>query len=87
MTMLTAKRIAMALVETIYETKAEIVEGHAYARMMGQCDLATFETAVAMAVGTGLIAKRGHVLRGTEELFAIKVDAAIAKATNSQGKP
>lgn len=70
--MLTTRQIATALIETIYETKAEIIEGHAYARMMGNCDLATFEAAVNAAVGTGLIFKQGHVLKGTAELFSIK---------------
>lgn len=73
--MLTIRQVAKVLVETIYETKSEIIEGHAYARMMGMCDLETFEAAVRAAVGTGLITSEGHVLKGTAELFAIQKGA------------
>jgi len=71
-----AKQVAMAIVATIHETRQEMIEGPAYAAMMGAgVDLVTFQAGVAAAVSTGLIKKNGHVLTGTPELFSIQKGA------------
>lgn len=68
---MTASQIASALAETLAETNAEIIEGHAYARMMGFCDLHTFELAVSGLVRAGLATSTYHVLRATPALMDI----------------
>lgn len=67
--MLTTKQIALAMAEAIAETRQPIIEGHAYARMMGQCDLDTFNRACQALVDSKLVTRAGHVLTGTDDLF------------------
>lgn len=53
----------VAVTEAIREAR-EIPEGTLYAALMGHgCDLATFEKMVRIIVNTGLVEKRGKLLR------------------------
>lgn len=55
--------VIVAFTEVIREA-GEIAEGTAYAALMAHgCDLATFEKIVVIVTGSGLVEKRGHLLR------------------------
>lgn len=69
--MLTPKQIAIAIAEAIAETRQPLIEGHAYARLMGQCSLDTFNQACDALVDSKLVTRSGHVLTGTDELFSL----------------
>lgn len=69
--MMTVKQVALALAETLGETKATMIEGHAYARMMGVCDLETFNAAVQLLVAKKLITVEHHHMKATPELISL----------------
>lgn len=54
--------VIVAVTETIREC-GEAPEGTLYAALMGRMDLQTFEKIVAVIVNTGLVEKRGNLLR------------------------
>ena len=71
MAQLSASHLALALAETLGETGATMIEGHIYARMMGVCDLETFNAAVAALVRERLATVDSHQIKATPELIAI----------------
>jgi hypothetical protein len=83
----TARQLALALAETLAETGQPIIEGHAYARLMGQVDLDTFQAAVHALRAAGLVAVSGHVMTATEELYtaAEKAGWAVCPPENRKG--
>lgn len=57
-----AFRITAATTDAIREA-GELPAGVLYATLMGRMDLAAFEKMVALIVNTGLVEKRGDLLR------------------------
>lgn len=52
----------VAVTEAIREA-GEIPAGTLYAVLMGRCDIVAFEKLVSVIVGSGLVEKRGDLLR------------------------
>lgn len=52
----------VAVTEAIREAR-EIPEGTLYATLIGRVDIAGFEKIVGIVVGSGLVEKRGNLLR------------------------
>ena len=57
-----ALSMIIAVTEAIREAR-EIPEGTLYAVLMGRCEFPAFEKMVALIVHTGLVEKRGNLLR------------------------
>jgi hypothetical protein len=60
---LTAVLEVLVSMAEVVRTAGEIPAGHLYARMMGSVSLATYRQLEARLVGSGLVEKRGHLLR------------------------